>query len=488
MRRGRNTIAIALAALLAAAPSAARAQSASDSDGEPWIEELDGVAEDVVAEDPGAALADPAVAPSLHRAPAAGALELFGIEWRASLEARARGEMRQGAYVGEREQWLVSSRLRLGLEARWDVLRAFVQVQDARDFGVSPGGSSGATTGVHQGFFELGDGASFVRVGRQEIDLGGGRLVGSLNWASPARSFDALRGRGVLGPFALDATLAMIRVPRTVGAGATQVASEGDVLAALAIEWSHSAFRPPTDRGDADPFRLAAYLLYRHDGPTEAPPGTPDAEAHRWYERHRDVGAWSLRASGRIDRWRYEIEGVLEAGATDGRALLAAGAIGELGYTIDAAWQPEIGIGASVATGEGRTGVVRELDNFFPSNHLVYGLADLFGLRNQAHGFVRVSASPIPRVLSGWIAARAFAFLDPGARWTDAPGRVIGVNAANRDAFAGVELDGELRWAPIDRFSLSAGYALFLPGGGAAALGRPDPSHFGYAMAGVTVP
>lgn len=444
------------------------------TDEDDWIEELD----DVGPSEPAEALADPAVdwRPVLV-APTWG-LEIAGIAWRPSLEIRARSETRIGSYLGPPEQSLITSRARVGLEARWRSVRGLLQIQDARDFGVTPGAPTGATTGIHQGFLEVGDGRSYVRLGRQEIDWGSGRLIGSLNWQSAARSFDALRMRGEIHQLAMEGLVSVIRAPGPVTSGTMQVDSAGDWLGGFLLEWI-----------EPEALRLATYFLFRHDGPIEAPAGTSDADARRSLDRRRDILAWSLRGSGRIDRrFRYEVELISEFGTVDSEGFVALAAIVEAGYRfIDVPWQPEIGIGLTYGTGNSPGGAVDELDNFFPSNHAIYGLMDLFGLRNQAQTFVRLDATPDPHV-TGWIAARLFWLVEPAARWSNAGGRTVGVDPTNTDGLAGGEVDVELRWAPIEHVTLSAGYALFVPGGGAAALGHPAPMHFVYVMPGLTLP
>ncbi|NIP78292.1 MAG: alginate export family protein, partial [Gemmatimonadetes bacterium] len=75
-----------------------------------------------------------------------------------------------------------------------------VQVQDVRVWGGELGTTDPSADGLdlHQGWLELGDagsGALSLRVGRQELAYGGERLVGALNWAQQARSFDGARLR-----------------------------------------------------------------------------------------------------------------------------------------------------------------------------------------------------------------------------------------------------------------------------------------------------
>lgn len=449
---------------------------------EPFVEELD-----TGVEDPARALADPARDLRPVSPPPPWGAVLLGIQWRPHLEVRERLEVRAGSYVpGLRDSALVTSRARVGLDARWQSLRGFLQIQDVRDLGVAPGGTTGVTTGVHQGFAQVGDDHSFVRVGRQEIDWGSGRLIGSLNWQSAARSFDALRLRGEILPFAVEAMVTLLRPPRqftytrTHASGDTETwgaDSGGDWLAGMAFEWMES-----------EALRLSTFVLYRHDGPLEpSTPGLSAAERDAAPTRQRDIAALSVRAAGRlVGRLRYELELIGEAGVVSHRDFFALAGIAEAHYAIEAPWQPEIGLGASIATGNGG-GSVREFENFFASNHVIYGLMDIFGLRNQAQAFVRAGVTPDARI-GAWIAARLFWLLEPGARWTNAPGQTIAIEPSNREPFLGAELDVEVRWTPIDHLPLSAGYAVFVPAGGAVALGHADPMHFFYVMGGVLFP
>ncbi len=74
---------------------------------------------------------------------------------------------------------------------------------------ITPGG-----IGVHQGYVEIvaPDGPS-LRVGRQELSLGDQRLVGPLDWAMQARSFDAVRLSGQAKDLAYELFGAMTRAP-----------------------------------------------------------------------------------------------------------------------------------------------------------------------------------------------------------------------------------------------------------------------------------
>ena len=81
-----------------------------------------------------------------------------------------------------------------------DGVTAFVQLQDVRVWGteLSTVDPTADALDLHQGWIEIGDPAAddwALRIGRQEVSYGGQRLIGALNWAQQARSFDGLRLR-----------------------------------------------------------------------------------------------------------------------------------------------------------------------------------------------------------------------------------------------------------------------------------------------------
>jgi hypothetical protein len=90
-------------------------------------------------------------------------------------------------------------RLNMTIQPAW-WLKVFVQSQDAREFykGGTPAPPYQDPWDLRQAFAEIGDmerGFVDLRVGRQEINLGEERLIGSSNWTNNARTFDAARLR-----------------------------------------------------------------------------------------------------------------------------------------------------------------------------------------------------------------------------------------------------------------------------------------------------
>jgi hypothetical protein len=114
-------------------------------------------------------------------------------------QVRPRTEYRNP--VGGGDDAFTSMRVRAYLNAdlKQDI-RVFVQVQDVRLWGEESntlGDFEADNFDLHQGFIELGSSNDHLmaRVGRQEMNLGGQRLVGAVDWTQQGRSFDGLRAR-----------------------------------------------------------------------------------------------------------------------------------------------------------------------------------------------------------------------------------------------------------------------------------------------------
>ena len=95
------------------------------------------------------------------------------------------------------------------------------RLQDSRVWGQpSPAAidwtSTLPTTSFYQAYLEVhtSDGSTaLVRVGRQEMAWGEGRLFGTSDWSPAPRSLDAVRGRWTVGAWDFDAFASMLTSP-----------------------------------------------------------------------------------------------------------------------------------------------------------------------------------------------------------------------------------------------------------------------------------
>lgn len=463
----RSNLPSALLATMFAMGASASLATAQDAPPEPPLAET--------TEPPAAAQeADPAV-----EEPPAG-LVLGGIRWTPSAQIWPRLEVRVNRYqLGPDDRddiHFLTMRSRIGLEANAGPVRGLVEVQDVRLWGqAGPGAVAGSMTALFQGYLEVGDAdLGWIRAGRQEVNYGKQRLIGALDWTSPARSFDGVRAHGHFGKLEVDAMGAYLGAQDVLVAGADNLAVEGDYLGTLYLTYAI-----------ADWLALEPYVLYRHDeGFVTEDPTTGDPAI---VDRVRNLASPGVRATGVIQNLDYDVELVFQTGrrSVDGvdDTILAFAAVTEVGYGFEGALGPALRVGGAYATGQDGDGKVDELDNFFPTNHIHYGIADLFGLRNLLWGFVKGSMNPEGAPVNATLSAHLFGLANPGARWSNAGGRTLGFNPANEERLLGAELDAEAVWKPFGQLALAGGYSIFIPAQGAKNLDNHVVQHWMYLQA-----
>lgn len=353
---------------------------------------------------------------------------------RLSGQVRPRFEYRDPLFTASGSDDFVSMRSRLGLAASLsDDIALFVQLQDVRFWGedrtisLAPG-----VTELHQGYIAIARIAHrgfAARIGRQEIVLGSERLVGNLDWAPRARSFDGVRAtlgsndRRSLDLFATvlsDRTAGRATDALFNGAWATLRLAHGVSADIFAL---HNYARPtPTDQATVGA-RIARLR----------PAWAAELEAAFQFGQRldRDVSAWMLRASA----------GPAWAG---GRSRLL------LSFEHYSGGDPE-------------DDVVRVFDTLFGTGHRFLGFADVFtdipahtagrGVQDFA---IRSSFTPDPALqlildLHAFRAASSAGL--PSARF-------------------GEELDLRAIWRWRDPLQLVGGASLVRQGPALAAIGR----------------
>ncbi len=115
-------------------------------------------------------------------------------------QVRPRTEVRDPAADGA--QSFTSMRIRVTMAALLeDDVSIVIQLQDVRIFGEETNtltDFSADNLDLHQGYIDMGrfqSAHTAARIGRQEVNFGGQRLVGAVAWTQQARSFDGARIR-----------------------------------------------------------------------------------------------------------------------------------------------------------------------------------------------------------------------------------------------------------------------------------------------------
>jgi len=421
-------------------------------------------------------------------------------EWtfRPSIELRTHGEYRRrpfdtaspattDAAVPDpvQDQGFLFARTRVGLTADQEAFRLAVQIQDTRAWGEVPPWrvdrrDSQPNTAPHVAYGELhtpGDHPSSLRVGRQEITWGEGRLLSSSDWSATGRSFDAARGLLVVGAFDIDAFASMLTPPgatppdlRRDGQGRPE--GTGAQLYGLRIAWHLSPLLL------AEWNNLGRIVRNPVDG-TVAP---------------SDLGLTGLRLSGGFERVTWSAEGAYEVGrtaivgSTENLRAFAAAARIELSTGLPG--RLSVGVQGAYASGRKNDGATASgddtrFDPLFPDVHDAHGPMGLYAWSNVIEAAAQLRMTPLDevRVTLGW---RYVAMAEPSDWWRTAALVPIGRSGENTNRNLGQEVDATIGYTPWEPLRIVAGYGLFRTGEGAknilasAGRGRPDMQHCGY--------
>ena len=239
-------------------------------------------------------------------------------------------------------------RLRFRVDARpAPPFRILAELQDVRTWG-----DEGSTSGnynphnldLHQGFLDVTLGERWsARVGRQEIALGGERMIGAVGWAQQGRSFDAVRTTLRTSVFNIDVFGA-----RLTG-GATDRVAPPSVLGVYAVASGGS-------------HTLDTYGFLSLGRPADTQQLTS-----------------GLRAHGRLGSATYRVEGAAQVGRRSGERVRGWMFGIRLGHPLPqpfghlSLWYDHLS--GDAAPGDG---TVRTFETLFATNHKFYGYADLF--------------------------------------------------------------------------------------------------------------
>ncbi len=398
--------------------------------------------------------------------PAEDAQETKPFTWDLSGEARFRPEWRGDADLNsdqDDDTRFGFMRLRLGLEigigGRYKV---FVQAQDSRVAGEEEStGSNEQNLDLHQGFVEMkadAGGRWIVKLGRQELQYGDERLVGSFGWDNVGRSFDGAKVRYAREGFFLDGFYA--QVANRIIEGAT---SGSDLIGVYAQV-------SPRRETELEGYALSFLDNLEDVGET----GTSDDS---------EVHAFGGRARDRRGRFDYVVEAVVETGDIHGDELSAHAAAAQAGYT----WGDDTKVrgfaGYDLATGDDdpADGDQGEFFNFFPTNHIHYGYADYEGWRNIKSPYGGVSIDHGRQY--GQVKVHRFMLHEEAGPWKSAGGAILGFDPtgmSGSDVGTEIDLTYRIKWK--HNAALQGGLSRFEPGRFARLTRGEDPSYWGYVM------
>jgi len=363
--------------------------------------------------------------------------------------------------------WLSRVRLDLTIQpVSW--LRFFIEGQDARAIAKQPGVPPFENVwDLRQAYGELGDieKQTFgLRVGRQEINFGDQRLVGSTNWSNAARTFDAVRGTVRHGGYRLD--LFAASVVNAVN-DTWDHHQQGNNL-----HGAHGEITKLVPRATIEP-----YVYWRLQPRVRNEAGVV-ANMNEWVPGVRWVG--TLR--GGFD---YQLEMVREAGSLGSDNIHAWAGHWVIGRTAASVrMTPRIWVEYNYATGDrnAKDGVRGTFDQLYPTAHDKYGLADQVGWKNTKHMRVGVEIKPA-KSWSAMVEYTNYYLASPfDALYTTSSTAIARSATGTAGTHVGQELDVVGAWNVSKALTAGAGFGHLFPGEFLRKTTPANPYNFPYVM------
>ncbi len=421
--------------------------------------------------------------------------------FRPSLEVRVRGEYRRhpvdtggaiyattsvlgespgstlpalrGVGAATPDQFYVSERSRLGLAVDRGPVTGVFTLQDARLLGDTEALVAGAGQPTLPSFapFEAyvdvhtrSGRRAFLRLGRQRVTWGDGRLVGANEWSLTGRSLDAARLGVQVGDVDIEAMGVLLSAPGNAppaAVGSQQpAAGTGAQLYGVDATWHLLPLLQVEVTGLA---RIA-----RAPEPASLTPS--------------DTYVIDGRISGDHRGFRYAVEAAYELGRVASYGVLrdqkALALAARLGLETALPWHVTFGAEVAYATGDSGapTGTEKRFDPILPDEHTTLGPMGLFAWSNILMAGASVAVKPSDEVQM--TAGYRFANLaDQKGRWTTATLAPVGASPSATSSALGHEIDYALKFTPWKPVDFEAGYGLFIFGDGAREIlieaGRP---------------
>ena len=320
------------------------------------------------------------------------------------------------------------SRYRVGVDIEVNrALTAKLEYQYAQDtFWTQASNGSADASDVSQAYLRYSNGPGSATVGRQKIEMGQQRLIGSTEWLNLARSFDG--GRASYGQW-------------EAWSGRLGVANNKPESARMGA-LIH-----------ADKTRGATSFIYKHDlGKASG----------------IDVQTIDQLTTQKIGQTTIAAEGAAQFGSNNGRDQRAWA--WHLRASSPILPHTQFKVEANAASGGGNATTSRTFDNLYPSNHDLYGLADLTAWKNMNDVAFKVEN----KSFKGLTLQSEFHILtlrDPSDAWYGATGsanpRTGGTfidPTGNSGRDLGNELDFSASYAKKSGGTFSLGVSFFDPG------------------------
>jgi hypothetical protein len=399
------------------------------------------------------------------------------------------------------DQYFVAERSRLGLAVDRGPVSAVLTLQDARALGTIGAGSLGISepvVGPGEPFLSSfapldayvdvharSGRRMFLRLGRQRVTWGDGRLLSADEWSPTARALDAARFGVQVGDVDLEGLGALLAAPGVpsgvapAGTGTSQPAATegtGAQLYGLDAVWHLWPLLNVEATG------LARFV--RDPVPLWLTPGDTYVGDGRLFGDHRG--------------FHYSIEGAYEGGRVasygTNRSLSAYAVAARASLETALPWHLTFGARGASASGDNGspTGTEKRFDPILPDEHENTGPMGLYAWSNDIEIGGHLSVRPAEE-LELIVGYRNLHLAEANGRWTTAALAPVGASLGNTSTSLGNELDVTVKLSPWKPIGFEAGYGLFAFGDGAKAIleeaGRPATlQHWVYLQTIVRAP
>jgi len=346
------------------------------------------------------------------------------------------------------------TRFRLNLEfmpKKW--LRFFVQGQDSQAPGINSANLNPMLKDdfdLRQGYAEFDAGPQSrvqFRVGRQELNFGAQRLVGSFDWGNTSRSYDAAR---------LTLTWSRARVDVFASSPVSiRMTSPDKRQPGVNLYGVYGSLSNRSERTTLQP-----YIFWKTNPQVTNEEGQPGDEdlftlGFRW------IGTWPAHFDTAVEMAR-------QAGSYSNDSIAAWAGYWIGGYTLAALpLTPRLSIEYDYATGNRRPGdgEVNTFDQLYPTNHAYYGITDQVGWRNLRALRMGTDFSPHRKIKANfdyyffWLASPFDGLYNAGGSLVvkAPPGEALHTDV-------GQEFDVFMSYAFAPELSFGAGFGHLFPG------------------------
>ena len=345
-------------------------------------------------------------------------------------------------------------------------VRGYFNLQDARTMGAE-GSLSGtlANVDLYNAWLDLdslGTNPLFLRVGRQVLTYGEGRVVSGADWGNAGRAYDGVRMRWAPGHAQVDGFVTWLNEGRITG--------QDRLLSGLDALW----------RG-GNGLEAEAYQFRRDFG---------DAG---WTSELGNKGGIHDATSGlrtRVPRGAFELrlEGAVQRGRRAGDPVRAWFGVGRLTADLKSAWKTRLYLEHGKSSGDANPtdGLFQRFDPVYWAGHSFQGTLDIVGESNVSDWCGGMTAQPV----KGWTVQSEFnTFTLSQARdyWVDDASTTLRRSPAGTAGTSlGRELDATVRWDTRAKVSVLAGASRFWRGEYVRNTGGGGDVSWGFAQLNVT--